>query len=601
MSRPRARQFKSRHQAETPRNSPADTAGQVGTLEIDAREMLFESLAIAVLLLLGIYQSVLYFGYKLVPNPDFSAFFKLGQELLSFQIPSSFKRAPIIGLLQVSLSHVVGGQHPGLTAGWLLNAILHPLNLVLLWLVGKHVVGKSALWLALVAALNPQVLYLLMEPLAETTLLFCILLTFYLIFQRSNWAYVLASVTTMVRYEGAALILAAFVMDLIYRKSRQERLRALAYSVLAAVPLAIWMLGMLVNWGPETYLTVFGKEYARQYGDPVEGTSSLAKHVEVLWQTAFYPLLRPYPGASNGFAEMLQQSSKTVMTAGLLFGAIYGLCTRQWKVLALLVFSVPYFGVHAKVPFAFQRYYLPIFWITLLLCLFGLQSAWRLIHDNGRIPKVLVLTLQALVAAVSAVWLISLLSYLPRISSISPRSAWLPYVAMILAGILCAGRLYVYKFPYFLRELSILGVVCLLIVSSQFAILPLIGDGQQDKEFKLLADWYVANAAPGEKMGVYMASVVKMFAPQCEESIVSLPKASTPEEFIKVCHDAHITYVVWAAREGLRGNHAGYRQLGLHENIKHLATPKSTGPYQFVTQVGSERGYVNVFRLRPSQ
>jgi hypothetical protein len=169
---------------------------------------------------------------------------------------------------------------------------------------------------------------------------------------------------------------------------------------------------------------------------------------------------------------------------------------------------------------------------------------------------------------------------------------------MLLTGLIFAGWLYVYKLRYFPRELSILVLVCLIIVSNQLPLVHLIGDGQQDKEFKLLADWYIANAKPGEKMGVYMAVVVKMFVPKYAEYIVPLPKASTPEEFIKDCFDQNITYVVWATREGLRDDHTGYRQLGLHENIKQLATPKSTGLYQFVTQVGSEKGYVNIFRLR---
>jgi len=598
MSRRKPRKFRAQVAREVPKSTAGESVSWLNADELAERERYFELFLMAALLAFGVYQSVLYFGHKVVPNPDFPAFFKTGQELLSLQIPSSFKRVPVLGLLQVFLSYLVGGQHPGLTAGWLLNAILHPLNLVLFWLVGRQVVGKSALWLAVIAILNPQVLYLLTEPIAETTLLFFILLTFYFIFRRSNWGYVLASVTTMVRYEGAALILAAFVMDMIYRKSRRERLRAFLYSVLATVPLALWMVGTFMNWGPESYLTLFGKEYSKLYVEPAESRTGFVKHIDVLWRTGFYPLLMPYPGASEAFIEMLWKLSKTVAFAGFFFGSIYGLCRRQWKILALLIFFVPYFCVHTQFPSPLLRYYMPISWMALLICLFGLQSTWRLIDKNGRTPSVLVLILQVLAAVVSAVWLISLVRYLPKISSISPRSVWLPYVAMLLAGLIFAGWLYVYKLRYFPRELSILVLVCLTIVSNQLPLVHLIGDGQQDKEFKLLADWYIANAKPGEKMGVYMAVVVKMFVPKYAEYIVPLPKASTPEEFIKACFDQNITYVVWATREGLRDDHTGYRQLGLHENIKQLATPKSTGLYQFVTQVGSEKGYVNIFRLR---
>jgi len=187
---------------------------------------------------------------------------------------------------------------------------------------------------------------------------------------------------------------------------------------------------------------------------------------------------------------------------------------------------------------------------------------------------------------------------LPRFFSVSPRSVSVPYVAIVLVGLIFAGRTYIYRLRHLPREFSILALLCLIIVSNQFTIVRLAGDGQQDKEFKLLADWYIANAKPGEKMGVYMAGVVKIFAPKYAEYIVPLPKADSPSEFVEACRRQGITYVIWATREGLRDDHTGYRQFGLNKNIAHLRKPESTEDYQFVTQVGSERGYVNIFHLR---
>jgi len=615
MSRQKVRKFKSRHKIAAPQSTTADAVGRIDSQAIAARERYFELFMLIALLAFGIYQSVLYFGHKLVPISDFPAFFKIGQDLFSLRLPVSFKWGPVLGLLQVSLSHLVDGQHPGLTAGWLLNAILHPLNLILFWLVGKKILGQgeaphltrpafggTALWFAIIAIINPWVIYMLREPIVETTLLFFSLATFYFILKRSNLSYVFASITTMVRYEGAALIMAAFVMDMIHSENRRQRIHALSYSVLATVPLALWLLGTFLTWKPGTthYFDVFTKEYAEGFAQPVKDRTGILLHLRLLWTVGFRPLLTPYPGAGEAFIEMLLKLSKTVALAGFFFGSIYGLCKRRWEILVLLLFFVPYFLLHAFYPYPLTRYHSTIFWIALLICLFGLQSAWRLIDRNGRTPLALTLMLQLLVLVISTVWLVSLVRYLPKISAISPRSVWLPFVATALTGLIFAGRLYVYTPRYFLRELSILALVCLIIVSNQFALANLIGDGQQDKEFALLADWFVANARPGEKMGVYMAGTVRMFAPKVAEYIVGLPKADSPEEFVKACYDQNITYVVWATREGLRDEHTAYRQAMLHKNIAHLATPKSTGPYQFVTQVGSEREYVNIFRLRPT-
>ena len=72
------------------------------------------------------------------------------------------------------------------------------------------------------------------------------LITFFFMFRGSNWSYLFASIASMVRYECAALILAAFVLDMIRRKSKKEKIRALCYSILASIPLGIWMMGTII-------------------------------------------------------------------------------------------------------------------------------------------------------------------------------------------------------------------------------------------------------------------------------------------------------------------------------------------------------------------
>ena len=82
---------------------------------------------------------------------------------------------------------------------------------------------------------------MLRDPIVETTLLFFVLLTCWFIFRRSKWCYLFAGIATMARYEAAALILAAFVVDMIESKTNRERLKAFFYSALASVPLIIWL------------------------------------------------------------------------------------------------------------------------------------------------------------------------------------------------------------------------------------------------------------------------------------------------------------------------------------------------------------------------
>ncbi len=603
MSRRKDKRFRARVVKRESKSVSADSVGQIEVEEVARRERYFDFFLIVVFLAFGIYQSVLYFGYKIVPNSDFPAIIGVGHKLLSFQIPEDFKQTPVVGLLQVLLSYFVGGQYPELTAGWLLNAILHPLNLILFWLLGRKIIGKSALWFAVIAILNYWVIYMLIEPLKETSLLFFSLLTFYLIFKRSNWSYLLASITTMVRYEGAALILAAFVMDMIYCKSRRERIRSFLYSAMATIPLAFWMLGTVLSWEPGTthYLNVFFKSaFSETFAEPAAQRTGVVKHMQLLWLVGFRPLFMPYIGASNDFVQVLWKLSKIVAIAGFFFGSVYGLCKRQWKILALLIFFVPYFLLHALYPYPIQRFHSTIFWIALLLCWFGLQSGWKLIDGKGRIPKGLLLALQVLVAIVSIIWVISLIFYLPGISRFSPKSASLPYVAMSLVGLIFVGRILVYSPKHILRELSILAFVCLIIVSNQFALASLIGDGQADMEFKQLADWYIANAKPGEKMLTTLPHVVRLYAPEHKDSLLQVGdiKAENQSDFIKKCYDEDITYVAWDSRLGLNPGNEYYKFWGV-KNIAMLAKPRSIGPYEFITQIrANKRRFIYIFRLR---
>jgi hypothetical protein len=611
MSKRKKRKHGSRVDKRAPTGKPVVSVTDITTDELAKRERYFEFFAIAALLAFGIYQSVLYFGHKVVPISDFPDIVRVGHDLLSFRLPARFKQAPVVGLLQASLSYLVGGQHPDLTAGWLLNAILHPLNLILFYLVGKQIVGRAAIWFALIAILNHWVLYMLTEPIMETTLLFFLLLTFYLMFKRSNWCYVFASITTMVRYEGAALILAAFVMDMICRKDRRERIRALLYSALAAVPLALWMLGTVLTWEPGTshyFNVLFTKKYADAFSGSVEDRTGIGLHLRLLWTVGFRPLFLLTAAAKANFVRLTASEigsmkaffsiSQIVAVSTCALGAIYGLCKRQWKILALLLFFVPYFLLHAWYPYPLQRFHTTIFWMALLLSLLGLQSAWRLTDRNGKLPRPIVLILQAFVVLISVIWFVSLAPYLPKIATVSPKSASLPWVAMAVMGLIFAGHIYIHRARYLVRELTIFAVVCLMIASNQFTVVRLLGDGQQDMEFKQLANWYIENAKPGEKLGVYMAGVVKMFAPKYAEYIVRLPQADSPSDFVKACYKESITYVVWATREGLSSQHTGYKRFGLDKNIADLRTPKDVDPYQFVARVGSTRGYVNIFRLR---
>ncbi|MGA2171601.1 MAG: hypothetical protein ABSG82_01130 [Sedimentisphaerales bacterium] len=569
-------------------------------LPTSAAETRVEILTGIILFAFGAYQSILYFGHTVVPNSDFTSLFRVGRELLSFQMPTSFKQAPVLGLLQNFLYPLAWGSCRELTAGWLLNAILYPFIVLLLWLVGRKIIGRSAVWFALIVAINPWIVYSLTQPIIETTYLFFIILTTYLIFRRSRWAYLAASITTMVRYEGAALILAAFVADIIHRKDRRDVIRAIGYSVLASVPLVIWMVLTVVMWekGATHYLSVlFGKEYAKGFAEPVENRTGFGLNLQVLWQTGFQPLLIPYPGSSADFAEFLLKLGKTAGVVGFILGCLFAIFKRRWEVLMLLLFFVPYFVLHAYYPYPLARFHSTIFWIALLIAWFGLQSGGGLLARKVPIPAMVSVLLQAAVAIAAIAWLISFIPYFSKVASVSPASASVPYVAMLAAGVIIVSRILAGRFRYVPRHLCVASVVCLAIASNQFMLAPVLGDGKSEIEFKQLGEWFAANAQPNEKLAVYQNDT-QLFAGKNAPNVVGFPKAANPRELAAKLRQEGVTYVVWATREGMSKQHTGYQLIGLDKNIAFLDKPRSIGCYEFVGQLGSERGFVNIFRLK---
>jgi hypothetical protein len=569
-------------------------------LSTGSRERYVEILTGAVLFGFGLYQSILYFGHTAVPISDFSSVYGAGNAIIHFRLPGDFKYAPVTGILQNLLMVVSWGSSPELTAGWLLNAILHPFSVVLLWLVGKQIIGKSAAWVALIAAINPWSVYMLTEPIVETTYLFFILLTIYLIFRRSRWAYLFASLTTMVRYEGAALILAAFVVDIIHRKDRRDILKALGFSLLASLPLIIWLALTVVTWkaGTSHYFSVlFTKEYAKGFVDSKSGRIGIGLHLKLLWQTGFRPVLIPYWGASSDFAEMLFKSSQVICVAGFLLGCIWAGLRRRWEALVLLLFFVPYFILHAYYPYPLARFHSTIFWIALMVVWFGLQSTGGALARKAHFRQKAALVFQVVIVILAVVWSAAFISHFSVASAASPASATIPYAAMAVVLIIIVMRMTTGKLHFLPHNICIAALMCLVIASNQFLLANLLGNGKREIEFKQLGEWFAANAATGEKLAVYN-NVTQLFGGKNAANVVGYPRANSPEELVSKMRDEHITYVAWATREGYsHGEHTGYQQAGLNINIVFLDKPQDIGLYKFVTQVGNNNGYINIFRI----
>ncbi|MCP4707974.1 MAG: hypothetical protein GY869_05070, partial [Planctomycetes bacterium] len=135
-----------------PKSDSKPAKPEPASVQLQKRDQRFDVIVILIVVALGIYFSWLYFGHQPVPNSDFVGFTDAGHAVIDYARTffhdkpiaiQSFKRVPGLGLLQVALSYLMPGDHPELTAGWLLNGILYTLTGIFLYLIGKKFIGKN--------------------------------------------------------------------------------------------------------------------------------------------------------------------------------------------------------------------------------------------------------------------------------------------------------------------------------------------------------------------------------------------------------------------------------------------------------------------------
>jgi hypothetical protein len=407
----------------------------------------------------------------------------------------------------------------------------------------------------------------------------------------------------MVRYEGAALILCAFVMDMIDSKDKRQRIAAFVYAVLASVPFALWMFGTMLEWkaaGPTHYLNILSKDYVSQFIGGAEARTGFVKNAEILWEVGFYYLLIPFTKTENSIALAIFDANRIVVLANFLFGSVYGLYKRQWKILVLLLFFVPYFWIHAKYPYPIPRYYATIAAVVMLICIYGLYSFWKQIKD--KLPKRMVEISKIIVLTAVLSWALIVFGDFSSVRAIelSRASVYLPYVAILAVFTALIAERYVYKREW-LTDFVILALMTLMIASNQCGVVRTVGNGDRDIEFKYLLDWYKANAKKGEKLVTTAPSILQIMAPQYKDCFIHTDSfdANNPIDFVAECYRRNITYVAWDSRVGLLPTDHYYKYWKM-ANIAPLEAGEDIGPFQFITKLQTifEYEYINLYRLK---
>jgi hypothetical protein len=553
------------------------------------------TIAIAcILLLFGISHSVMFYGHEQVPNPDFAHFVDVGHKLWSFELPEDWKRAPLLGLLQVPIGWIFGGPYPDLRGGWVLNAFLHPLNLLLIWLVSRRLIGQAGLWLSIVAIINPQVIYLITQPIAETALMFFCLLSFFLMFNRSRWSYLTAAMTTMIRYEGAALILAAFVLDMIYTRDKKERLRCLLFAFFSSLPLALWILGMISHWEHQG-----GVHYLQWiYLDKLKDAPQVIKS---LWNVTFSPLIIHKPGIPLVIYKLVFWLSKILVVITFLVSLAHTVWKRKWYMLALYIFFLPYMFVHIIYFFSVPRFYATVHWMLLIFCFDGFYLIWTGFSKAARIPNIVVRIMQSILGLGALMWFLILARSLSELKVISPPSYYFPHLTLIALGLILTSIFYFEHFLSWRNRLLTIVLLLLAVTANQYKLAPAMGYGNELIEFKHATEWFLQNAKPESRIVSSLADVMQVFARGQTARLIHITsvQADSPELFVKKCREKNIHYVIWDSRIGLNVENFYYKKWGI-KNITMLSQSQDIGPYKFVKTFQNpqrKNRYIHLFYL----
>ncbi len=565
-----------------------------------------ETAAPIILILFGGYLSILYFGHQAVPNSDFTSFVRTGEEILHFQIPHSFKRLPGLGILQIGLGLLMPGPFPILTGGLLLNALLYPFCGLLLYRIGARFLGRGAFWIALTAMVNPWVLSWLVHPIAEIPLIFFILLTFFLLFEKGRWAWPAALAASMIRYEGAILILLVFFADLYRSRNWRQRLTAAGLAFFCSLPIVLWVLGQILTHeaaGANDYLS----SYKAAAGGKPMVFGEFAGHIRQVSVGAYLEI----PGlALNTAAARISGGLLAVGLAAAVGLAVYH---KRADVIGLAVFAAVYFLLHGSRTGTRSRYAAPAAWIVLLIWLYGLSGLWNLLRSRFRIPGLAIFCAQVILCIVSIGLAVSLIPRTADLHKISPVSKSVPLVALV-CGLLWGLIQTIGNRRQITWQLTAFCATAFALTANQITLIPSMGSGAIDQEFKELAIWYQKNAKPGERMASTLPNILALFAPEKQSRFVHIQwiQGDSAEDFIPDCYKQNITYLAWDSRLGFAIQNAYYKIYKLDRisflgprigpNNQLILPPKKNGPFELIGTIENSRypsRFILIYRLSP--
>jgi len=584
-----------------PDSMPADILDPGGANED------IESLAVGLLVAVGVIYSRHFLRHFVFPNSDFVSFLRIGRQWIHFQIPTDMKRAPLFSIITALAGSFFSAPDRNLLGTELYNAIMLPAIMVLIYLASKPFLGRTALWVALLAGISPWMVRMGSQPLAELTLVALFTATVLCTRRHIKLAYLFAMLGSIARWDMVALIPAVAIADVIRNR---KWLKTGVRTALALIPFGLCMIITKIRLaeagGGAHYLQVLAEER----------TFELIKDLNFYWQNicSFLnaPLLQTSP---TGQVENIASLNSAVFSltalllgAAFLTGSITAIVKKRWEVIVMLLAAGPYVLVHAMYPYRMSRFCVPVAWIGLVIAAYGALVFWQWLTAKpaAKVPATVLKIVGPVLFIVWTARIIVTLSYAERQC---PGIAWLVKISfcVIVVGfyILQLAR----RSKPRLGWLVVPAFLVLAVVSNGAGTGFLMGDGQRGANFKRLALWFLENTDENDRMVTTMAGFMPVYSGLSQKRFAHISRLK-PEEapdfpsFVKECIKEKITLIAWDSRLAGLHNNRYYKLWGL-DRIEILGAPfmgrqvRQIGPCKLVHIIAEGSPKMAIYRIIP--
>ncbi len=576
------------------------------------RQRLGEYAPVLLLTALGLIWSLSFWQYTVFPDPDYYAFVTTGRQWLSLDLPTGMKRAPVFSIIAGLPSLIFSHPHAQLAATELYNALLLPTSMILFYLIGRGLLGgPAALVTALLAGISPWMVRMSSLPIVEITLVVLFAAAVLCVAQgRVGWAYVLAMLASITRWDMVGLIPAVALVD--WARTRRFG-RVLGKTILASLPFLLCML--------LTGLELAGQKEGGHYLQVLaeERSFALWQDLNTYWweMTAWINAPPSWKMAGRSHVIHAAEPILLLLTApalGLTFlwGSWQGWRQRRWEILAILVTGVLYSLIHAVYPYRMDRYCVPVSWAGLIIAVYGARQVLALLEDRWsawrRVKSILLVSTTPLFL----VWALGIAITLQAgldLNKVNPALGAIVCWSeiMTLAGYL--GYEWLRGARRGLHWLAVPAFLALAIVSSGTLIGKTMGNGKFQVNFKTLSLWFQEHAQPGDKMVTTMPHYMGIYTGSPADAFVqtgSIAPETAPDlpSFIRACRQMGVTLIAWDSRLADTPEDRYYKLWAL-DRIQPLGQPFTNQPAgriescELVLVISEEWPKIAVWRILP--